>query len=131
MTLLLDTHVLIWWMEKNPRLGPGTRKTLLSSSTQPVVSAVSIWEISIKAGIGRLEMADEPETWVPRLQAEWGVRSLPITFEHAGAVRRLPMHHNDPFDRMLVAQAQCEDLTIVTVDSAIAAYAVRTIDART
>ena len=73
MTLLLDTHVLIWWMEKNPRLGAGTVKILLSSSTQPVVSAVSIWEISIKAGIGRLEMADEPETWVPRLEDEWGV----------------------------------------------------------
>ncbi|MGI8989187.1 MAG: type II toxin-antitoxin system VapC family toxin [Bryobacteraceae bacterium] len=130
MNLLLDTHVLIWWMEKSPRLGIRARETLLGTSTRPVVSAVSIWEISIKAAIGRLDMADPPETWVPRLENEWGVRSLPITFDHATAVRRLPPHHNDPFDRMLVAQAQCENLTLVTVDPAMAAYDVRTIDAR-
>ena len=61
MNLLLDTHVLIWWMERSPRLGVRVRKLLLNSSTRPVVSAVSIWEISIKAAIGRLEMADAPE----------------------------------------------------------------------
>ena len=130
MNLLLDTHVLIWWLEKSQRLGARSRKTLLSSATRPVVSAVSIWEISIKVAIGRLTLADPPETWVPRLESEWGVRSLPITFEHATAVRNLPPHHSDPFDRMLVAQAKCEDLTLITVDPAMAAYDVRTIDAR-
>lgn len=130
MNLLLDTHVLIWWLEKSPRLGIRARKTLLASSTRPVVSAASIWEISIKIAIGRLDMADPPEVWAPRLEGEWGVRSLPITFEHAIAVRSLPPHHSDPFDRMLVAQAQCENLTLVTVDPAIAAYDVAMIDAR-
>ena len=130
MNLLLDTHVLIWWMAKSSRLGVRVKKTLLSSSTRPVVSAVSIWEISIKAAIGRLTMIDPLEIWVPRLEAEWGVRSLPVTFNHAIALRNLPHHHNDPFDRMLVARAQCENLTLVTVDPAILAYDVRTIDAR-
>ncbi len=130
MNLLLDTHVLIWWMEKNPRLGARAIKALRSATARPVVSAASIWEISIKAAIGRLRMADPPEQWAPRLRDEWGVHALPITFEHATAVRSLPPHHSDPFDRMLVAQAQCENLTLVTVDPAIAAYDVRTMDAR-
>jgi PIN domain nuclease of toxin-antitoxin system len=130
MNFLLDTHVLIWWLEKSPRLGVRARKTLLGSSSPLVVSAASIWEISIKTAIGRLKMADPLETWAPRLESEWGVRSLPITFEHATAVRNLPAHHNDPFDRMLVAQALCENLTLITVDDAMAAYDVRTVDAR-
>ena len=130
MNLLLDTHVLIWWMEENPRLGPRAKKLLLGKTTRPVISAVSIWEISIKASIGRLEIADPLEMWVPRLQDEWGVYALPVTFEHAICVRSLPHHHNDPFDRMLVAQARCENLSLVTADPAIAAYDVHTIDAR-
>ena len=130
MNLLLDTHVLIWWMEDNPRLGENIRKVLLGRTAQPVVSAVSIWEISIKAAIGRITMPEPQELWVPRLRDEWGVHSLSVTFEHAIAVRTLPLHHNDPFDRMLIAQARCEDIALVTVDPAIAAYDVRTIDAR-
>ena len=130
MNLLLDTHVLIWWLENNPRLGSRARKTLLSASTRSVVSAATLWEISIKAALGRLDMDDPLTTWVPRLEDEWGVRSLAITFEHAIAVRNLPPHHHDPFDRMLVAQAQCEGLTIITVDPAIPAYDVPTLDAR-
>jgi PIN domain nuclease of toxin-antitoxin system len=117
-------------MERNPRLGPRAKKLLLGKTTRPVVSAVSIWEISIKASIGRLEMADPLDVWVPRLQDEWGVYALHVTFEHAIGVRSLPHHHNDPFDRMLVAQARCENLTLVTVDPAIAAYDVPTVDAR-
>lgn len=128
--LLLDTHVLIWWLEKNPRLGPRAIETLRGSTARPVVSAASIWEISIKAAAGRLDMADPVETWAFRLADDWGARALPITFEHAAAVRTLPPHHDDPFDRMLVAQAQCENLTLMTVDPAISAYDVRTMDAR-
>ena len=128
INLLLDTHVLIWWLEKSPRLGAGTKKTLLSPNARPTVSAVSIWEISIKAALGRLHLADPLENWVPKLR-EWGVQELPISFEHATAAGNLPPYHNDPFDRMLVAQARCEGLTIVTVDPALRAYDVRTIDA--
>jgi len=130
VNLLLDTHVLIWWLEKSPRLGAVARKTLLSATTHPVVSAASIWEIAIKASIGRLDLTDPMEAWVSRLHEEWGVHALPITFDHAATVHDLPAHHSDPFDRLLVAQAQCENLTIITADSAFAAYDVRTIDAR-
>lgn len=79
-------------------------------------SESTIWERAIKAALGRLKMADPPDLWVPRLEQEWGVRSLPVTFDHAIAVRSLPPHHNDPFDRMLVAQALCEQLTLITAD---------------
>jgi PIN domain nuclease of toxin-antitoxin system len=128
INLLLDTHVLIWWLERSPRLVARAKRTLLSPNTQPTVSAASIWEISVKAAVGKLRLIDPLESWVPRLR-EWGVRELPISFEHAIAVGNLPLHHSDPFDRMLVAQAQCEGLAIVTADPAITAYDVRAIDA--
>jgi PIN domain nuclease of toxin-antitoxin system len=129
MNILLDTHVLIWWVEKSPRLGSRAKRTLLSPETRPVVSAASIWEMAIKAATGRLNLGDPLESWVPRLENDWGVHPLAISFEHATAVRQLPAHHNDPFDRMLVAQAQCEGLTLATADPLIAPYDVRTIDA--
>jgi len=128
-SLLLDTHVLIWWLEKSARLGPRAKKILLSPATRTVVSAASIWEIAIKAGSNRLDLADRLEEWVPRLSSDWGVHSLPITLEHATIIGSLARHHADPFDRILVAQAQCEGLTILTVDPAITAYDVRTLDA--
>ena len=128
-SLLLDTHVLIWWLEKSARLGPRTRKMLFSPATRTVVSAASIWEIAIKAGSKRLHVADRLDEWVPRLESDWGVHPLPIKFDHAAAIGFLPHHHADPFDRILVAQAQCEGLTILTIDPAIAAYDVRTLDA--
>lgn len=129
MNLLLDTHVLIWWLEKNPRLGAQAKVTLRNPDMRPWMSAASVWEISIKMALGRFDLADPPEAWVPRLLGEWGVRALPITPTHAMAVRTLPLHHRDPFDRMLIAQAQCEGLTLVTADPRIMAYDVRTIDA--
>jgi PIN domain nuclease of toxin-antitoxin system len=129
MNLLLDTHVLIWWLEKNRRLGTRVKKMLEGGAARPVVSAVSIWEMAIKMALGRLEMSDPLEDWMPRLRDEWGVRELPISFAHAAAVRSLPARHSDPFDRMLVAQAQCEGLTVVTGDSAIGLYDVRVVDA--
>ena len=93
------------------------------------MSAASVWEISIKSALGRLDQLDAPEVWFPKLRDEWGVRPLPITLDHALAVRTLPRLHGDPFDRMLVAQALCEDLTLVTADQRIAAYDIRTLDA--
>ncbi len=129
MNLLLDTHILIWWLEKSPRIGARTRKKLLDPSALLWMSAASVWEISIKSALGRLDQLDAPEVWIPRLRDEWGVRPLPIKIDHAMAVRTLPRLHGDPFDRMLVAQALCEDLTLVTADRRIAAYDIRTLDA--
>jgi PIN domain nuclease of toxin-antitoxin system len=128
MNLLLDTHVFIWWIDASPKLGAHARKMIVGTR-RSAVSAATIWEIAIKTAAGRLRLPLPMEDWVMRIDLDWGMRALPITFEHAMAVRDLPAHHNDPFDRMLVAQARCENLTIVTADPAIRAYDVRTIDA--
>ena len=129
MNFLLDTHVLIWWMEGSSKIGRRTKKALFHSDAAVWVSAANIWEISIKAALGRLYPFDPPEDWTRKLVNEFGVRSLPITFEHAAAVRHLPLHHADPFDRILIAQARCEGLTLLTVDPLMSAYDVRTVDA--
>jgi PIN domain nuclease of toxin-antitoxin system len=129
MNFLLDTHVLIWWVEGSSKIGRRAKKALLHPEATVWVSAANIWEISIKAALGRLDPFDPPEDWTLTLVNELGVRSLPITFEHAAAVRHLPLHHGDPFDRMLIAQARCESLTLLTVDPLMEAYDVRLLDA--
>jgi PIN domain nuclease of toxin-antitoxin system len=129
VNFLLDTHVLIWWMEGSSKIGRRAKKALFHSDAAVWVSAANIWEISIKAALGRLDPFDPPEDWTRKLVNELGVRSLSITFEHAAAVLHLPLHHADPFDRILIAQAQCENLTLLTVDPLMDAYDVRTMDA--
>jgi PIN domain nuclease of toxin-antitoxin system len=129
VNFLLDTHVLIWWMEGSSKIGRRAKKALFHADASVWVSAANIWEISIKAALGRLDPFDPPEDWTRKLVNELGVRSLPITFEHAAAVHHLPLHHADPFDRLLIAQAQCENLTLLTVDPWMRAYNVRTADA--
>jgi PIN domain nuclease of toxin-antitoxin system len=111
------------------RLGKEARSLIRSDDTLIWVSAASIWEMSIKAPLGRLDRLPpfENELRIELEQSDF--RPLPITFDHAQAVSKLPLHHRDPFDRMLIAQARCEDLTLLTADPAIAAYDVRTIDA--
>jgi PIN domain nuclease of toxin-antitoxin system len=127
--LLLDTHTLLWWVWNSARLGKNARSLIGSDKTLVWVSAVSIWEMSIKAPLGRLERLPPFEQEL-RLELERSdFRALPITFDHAWAVSKLPLHPRDPFDRMLIAQARCEVLTFLTADQSIAAYDVRTIDA--
>jgi PIN domain nuclease of toxin-antitoxin system len=128
INLLLDTHALIWWLLNSKRLGKTARSAILQPSAELFISAASVWEMSIKFGTGRLQLPEPPEKSVADL-LDNGFRPLPIHFQHAIAIRKLPPHHNDPFDRMLIAQAQCEGLTLVTADPAIAAYDVRTLDA--
>ena len=129
MRLLLDTHTLLWWVWNSARLGKVARSLIGSGDTLIWVSAVSIWEMSIKAPLGRLDRLPPFEKEL-RIELERSdFRPLPITFDHAWTVSKLPLHHRDPFDRMLIAQARCEDLTLLTGDPAIAAYDVRTIDA--
>jgi PIN domain nuclease of toxin-antitoxin system len=127
MNLLLDTHTLIWWMEDSPRLGPVALRTIEAADTR-LISAVSAWEISIKTAIGRLKLSFDPGESIIELTTR-GFQPLCIKFRHAWTVGDLPLHHGDPFDRMLVAQARCENLTLVTADERIAAYGVPTLDA--
>ena len=93
------------------------------------MSAVTAWEIAIKTALGRLKFAEPPETFVPREVERSGFHSLPVSIGHALAVGRLPPHHRDPFDRLLIVQAQIEGLTLVTVDRAFRRYDVRVLDA--
>jgi PIN domain nuclease of toxin-antitoxin system len=129
MKILLDTHALLWWIRNSTRLGKQARALIRSNDTSVWVSSASIWEICIKAPIGRLELLPPFEAELNTEMERSGFRPLAITFDHAYAVSKLPLHHRDPFDRMLIAQARCENLTLLTADAAIVAYDVRTIDA--
>ena len=111
MSLLLDTHVVLWWLADDPALADEI-KDRLDREPDVYVSAATIWEVAIKQALGKLP---EPAGLPERILGS-GFTPLPISFEHAITAGRLPMIHRDPFDRMLVAQAQCEDLTLVTKD---------------
>lgn len=124
--LLLDTHVWLWWQADDARLGPRTR-TLLQRASEVRFSAVSAWEIAIKVSIGKLTLPADADI-IDEL-AHSGFLALPIDIAHAEDVRRLPPLHNDPFDRLLVAQSRLEGLTLVTADRQLAAYGIAVIDA--
>ena len=124
--LLLDTHVLLWWLGDDPALGPAARALIADGDNEVYVSAASTWEIGIKKALGKLEAPDH----IAELLAEERLLPLPITLAHGEAAGRLPEHHRDPFGRMLVAQAAAEGLIILTADSNIARYGVETIPAQ-
>lgn len=119
MRLLLDTHLLLWWLADDPKLPPRAA-TLIADSTNAIfASAASVWEAAIKAGLGRLTVdASELE---PAIRAS-GFQPLPVSLAHAAAVATLPPHHRDPFDRLLVAQSRVEGLVLLTRDGTLAAY---------
>jgi PIN domain nuclease of toxin-antitoxin system len=118
--LLLDTHVLLWWLADDPRLGRATRDLVADPDHLVVVSAATAWEIAIKKALGRLEAPDE----LAVVLEENDFDPLPISVHHALAAGALPRHHDDPFDRMLVAQARLESLHLVTADARLGAYGV-------
>jgi PIN domain nuclease of toxin-antitoxin system len=117
LRLLLDTNVLLWWLEAGPRLS-NTARTAIQESNATYVSAVSVWEIGIKTSTGKLEFRGDMDRQI----ALNGFVPLDITVAHAIAAGRLPFHHRDPFDRMLVAQAAAESLTLITSDAVLKAY---------
>lgn len=117
MRLLLDTHVVLWWGERSRRLKPEIRARIIDAD-EVFVSAASAWEVSVKVALGKLEVPGP----LMEVVAAAGFTPLPVDFAHAEAVRRLPRLHRDPFDRMLVAQAQVERLYLVSSDRALGAY---------
>jgi PIN domain nuclease of toxin-antitoxin system len=123
VNLLLDTHVLIWW-DEGRRLAAEARRAIADADSV-YVSAASAWEVAIKTGLGRLR----PIRTVEQAVDESGFLELPVTFRHAERVGKLPPHHRDPFDRLLIAQADVEDLTLVTRDAVFARYGVAVIGA--
>lgn len=121
--MLLDTNVLIWFLSGSSRLSDDDRGLLETEADDVAVSAVSLFEIATKAAISKLTA---PRDLTARIAAA-GFRALPLGMHHAEAVRDLPLHHRDPFDRLLVAQARIEDLTLATADRQLSAYDVRTV----
>ncbi|MBE7942361.1 MULTISPECIES: type II toxin-antitoxin system VapC family toxin [Ramlibacter] len=121
MNLLLDTHVALWAIADSPKLSGGVRMMIESPTAVVWVSAASIWEISIKHGLGRGGMPLSGQEAL-RFFTESGYRFLPIEPEHAAAVEDLPGHHADPFDRILVAQALVEPMRLITHDPVVARY---------
>lgn len=122
MRLLLDTHTALWWLDDDDRIGHEAERLLLDTSNEVLLSAVVIWEITVKRALGKFHApADTADRFLGG-----GATALPITLQHAAAVGELPDHHRDPFDRLLVAQALVEKATVLTRDVQIARYAVST-----
>ena len=120
MRVLLDTHILLWWLGDDSHLPAQAAATISDPYTDVVVSAASAWEISIKQAAGRLSAPDD----LPAALAANDFGTLAITTAHAIVAGRLPPHHPDPFDRMLIAQAQIEGFTLVTIDDRFSDYEV-------
>lgn len=123
MTLLLDTHALIWFLDNDTRL-PATTRTQIETTPTVFVSIASLWEISIKANIGKLDLSAPFSTIEPNLVA-LGITQLPITFKDLEIYLSLPLHHRDPFDRILIAQTINHSLLLVSQDTQIDAYAMQ------
>ncbi|MBV8724273.1 MAG: type II toxin-antitoxin system VapC family toxin [Candidatus Eremiobacteraeota bacterium] len=127
MRVLLDTRAFLWIAGDWKRVRPAARRVLANAQTLLFLSAASIWELSIKAAIGRLELPAEPPVYVPRRISDFQIAIVDVTRDHALAVYALPAHHSDPFDRMIVAQAQLEDLTVATRDPIFRKYRIETL----
>lgn len=118
MNLLLDTHIILWWLENNKLLSAKSRKVISSPNNLAFISAATAWEIAIKKVIGKLST---PDDFQEALRIN-GFQTLAITLDHAETAGALPRYHDDPFDRMLIAQAQLENLTVITHDKHFKKY---------
>jgi len=126
--ILLDTHAFLWWAsERGARLSDRGRDLLGDGTNEVALSLASVWEIAIKVGVGRMDLPDAVERYIPERLRHDGFELIPIELRHAFRAGTLPRIHGDPFDRMLVAQAQVEGIPILTADPAISRYDVETI----
>ena len=124
MRLLLDSHAFVWWAEANRALSAAARMVIADPANEVLVSVAGVWELVIKAQLGKLPpLPDDVETMI----ATQGFSLLPINFVHLRRYAPLQQHHNDPFDRMMIAQALAENMPIVTRDRVFAAYGVQII----
>ena len=124
MRLLLDTHVLLWWHNEPSRLTETSYNAISNLDNEIFLSVVNGWEIQIKAQLGRLTLSKPLSAIFQQEQAKNDFRLLPVTMDHVYALDQFPLHHRDPFDRLLVAQAHQEELMLVTHDPKITAYSV-------
>ena len=124
MRYLLDTGVWLWTLTDAGQINPEARQLFAGGREELYLSAASSWEISIKYALGKLRLPLPPMRLIPQALAVQGIRSLPITHTHALGVSSLPAHHRDPFDRLLIAQAQAEGMAILTADRCFQRYSV-------
>jgi PIN domain nuclease of toxin-antitoxin system len=127
MRVLLDTHAWLWSVDEVSKLSQNARALLADPAHEIFVSAASVWEIAIKVAIGKFHLPAAPKYYIPATMLRQGVRELPITSQHAIQVATLPLHHKDLFDRLIVAQAQVEQIPLVTSDPLFRRYDIETI----
>lgn len=120
MKVLLDTHVLVWWLTDAKQLARRAREVIAAPTNVVFVSAVSVWELRIKASLGKVKLPAD----FAKVLAEQPFEPLAMTMAHAHALQQLPMHHRDPFDRMLITQARSDGLTLLTHDEVVSQYEV-------
>ncbi|MFZ4803842.1 MAG: type II toxin-antitoxin system VapC family toxin [Synechococcus lacustris] len=127
MAFLLDTHALLWWLAEPVRLSPVVHATLADPAQPVFISAASAWEIATKHRLGRLPTAEVllQDGW--SLMASQGFQPLPVSWSHGLRAGRYPMQHRDPFDRLLAAQAELEELILITLDPALAPFPCQTL----
>lgn len=125
MKLLLDTHTFLWFVYNSPELPTPTRELLEDEATELLFSVASVWEMSIKATTGKLTLMDRADRFVANQLIKDDINLLPITLAHVGLVQELPLHHRDPFDRLLIAQTAVERIDIVSADSIFDQYPIR------
>ena len=126
MRAIADTHALVWWLNRDPRLSAVAQKFISSSANEVLISAATAWELSIKNRSAKLNVQALLDSFEDAMD-EQGFSLLPISIDHALRAGALPLHHSDPFDRMLVAQAHAERLAILSADKAFDAYGIRRI----
>jgi PIN domain nuclease of toxin-antitoxin system len=127
MKLLLDTHILLWYLGNNPKLPEIWKRCIEDRHNSITVSMASLWEITIKVSLGKLELLDDLTT-IENILRQQSISLLPIRTPHLLNLLNLPFHHRDPFDRLIIAQAQAEQLTMVSDDGMFAAYSVSLLD---
>lgn len=127
MKAMLDTHCFLWAIANDPRLSRTARRIIKDANSELYLSAASAWEIAIKCRLGRLRFSEDVQRFIPDQMARNRMTELPVLIRHALAVSDLPLHHRDPFDRLLVAQARIEDLTLLSADPAMRLYDVRVV----
>jgi PIN domain nuclease of toxin-antitoxin system len=126
MRLLLDTHAFLWFVTGDARLSRAARRALEAADNELILSAASVWELAIKAGLGRLTLPGSVAEYVAEKVAQ-GLSVLSVDWTHAAGMEKLPPHHGDPFDRLLAAQALAENLPLVTGDREFRAYGVKVV----
>ncbi|NJK29104.1 MAG: type II toxin-antitoxin system VapC family toxin [Acaryochloris sp. RU_4_1] len=124
MRLLLDTQCWLWWFAQPEKLSENVIEQIVDDTNEVWFSVASVWEMGIKVSIGKLPLPEPIDDYISTRMTQLGARSLKITASHALRVAALPLHHRDPFDRMLIAQTQVEDMTLVSADSTFNQYEV-------